>query len=179
MTLTINATAGDVAANSYVVETEAIAFAATRLNLVGWTTITGTSCTEPEKQALMEATRELSALIYHGYRSDTTQALAWPRQLAPNPDAGSSYYTLYDSTIIPQRMKDATCELAFEFLKAGATDIATLDDTIGTVREVVGPITTEYARPSERAQGLARFPRVIRLITPLLQIGAGQVRMVR
>lgn len=179
MSVTIDATVGGQTSNSFVLETEAIAFAVTRLNLVGWATLTGSNCTDDEKRALIEASRELSALIYQGYRTDATQALAWPRQLANNPDAGSTYYTLYDPTVIPQRVKDATCELAFEFLKAGTTDIATLDDTIGIVREGVGSVTTEYAQPSQRAQGLARFPRVTRLITPLLGIGAGQVRMVR
>lgn len=179
MTIAIDASVGGQSSNSFVTEAVAIVFAATRLNLVGWTTISGSACTEDEKKALIESTRELSALIYQGYRTDATQAQAWPRQLAMNPDAGSSYYTLYDSSVIPQRVKDATCELAFEFLKAGTTDIATLDDNLAVLRKKVDVLETDYAAPSQRAQGLARFPRVMRLITPLLGIGAGQVRMVR
>jgi hypothetical protein len=179
VSITIDASVGGASSNSTVAEAYAIAFAATRLNLVGWTTLTGTSCSESEKIALIEATRELSALVYQGYRSDSAQALPWPRQLATNPDAGSTYYTLYDSLTIPRRIQDATCELAFEFLKAGTTDIATLDPTLSVIRKKVDVLETDYAAPSQRAQGLARFPRVMRLIGPLLSVGAGQVRMVR
>jgi len=177
--LAIDATVGGAASNSFVLEAEAIAFAATRLNLVGWTTLAGTSCTDPEKQALIEATRELSALVYQGFRADPAQALAWPRYLAPNPDTGSSYYVLYDTTVVPQRLKDASCELAFEFLKAGTSDIATHDATLDVTRKQVDVLVTDYAAPSQRAQGLSRFPRVLRQVGPLLAIGAGQVRLVR
>jgi len=179
MPLVIDASVGGQAANSFVTEAEAIAFAATRLNLIGWTTVAGAVATETEKAALIEATREISSLIFQGYRTDSSQALAWPRQVALNPDAGSSYYTLYDSGIIPQRVKDATCELAFEFLKAGTTDIATLDSSLDILRKKVDVVETDYAAPSQRAQGLGRFPRVMRPLSPLLGIASGQVRMVR
>lgn len=179
MTLVVNAAVGDPAANSFVLESEAIAFAATRLNLIGWVTLAGTTCTQTEVQALMESTREMSALLYQGYRASSTQALSWPRELAVNPDMTSSYYALYDDNVIPQRVKDATCELAFEFLKAGTTDIATLDSGLDVVERQVGPLRTRYAAPSQRAQGLARFPRVVRLISPLLAVGIGQARLVR
>jgi Putative DnaT-like ssDNA binding protein len=179
MSIAIDASVGGQSSNSFVTEAEAIAFAATRLNLVGWTTVDGSSCEDLEQIALVEASRELSTLLFQGYRSDPTQALAWPRQLAPNPDAGSSYYTLYDPNVIPQRIKDATCELAFEFLKGGDTDIATLDSNLAIVEERVDVIATRYAEPSQRAQGLTRFPRVMRHLAPLLAIGSGQVRLTR
>ena len=179
MALTIDATAGSATGNSFVLESEAITFAATRLNLTGWTTVTGTACTESEKAALIEASRELSAVIYQGYRTDGTQTLAWPRQLAVDPDRTSSYYVLFDSNVIPQRIKNAACELAFQFLADGTTDTASLDSTISIKSESVGPISTTYAEPSQRAQGLARYPRVMRQIAPLLAIGSGQTRLIR
>jgi hypothetical protein len=179
MPVTIDATVGGQAANSFVTEAEAIAFAATRLNLLGWATVTGSAATDTEKKALIEATREITTLPYQGFRTDTAQALAWPRLVAINPFAGSLHYTLYDSNIIPQQVKDATCELAFEFLKAGTTDIATLDATLVVMRKQTDVLVTDFAPVSQRAQGLNRFPRVMRLIGPLLAIGAGQVRLTR
>jgi hypothetical protein len=180
VTLTIDATPGSATANSFVTEAEAIAFAATRLNLTGWGAISGVVCSESEKQALIEATRELSALAYPGYRTDPAQALAWPRQLVPNPDTGSSYYTLYDSAVVPARLKDATCELAIAFLAADTTDIAALDASQAVIRKNIGgAIDTTYAAPSQRAQGLNRFPRVMRHLAPLLAAGSGQVRLTR
>lgn len=179
MTLVIDATAGGATANSYVLESEAIVFAATRLNLVGWSTVTGSSCTDQEKAALIEATRELTAIAYQGVRASTEQALAWPRVCAPDPDTGSLALLYFDTTVIPQRVKNATCELAFEFLKAGTTDIASLDPSLAVLRERISVIETDYAAPSQRAQGLAAFPRALRQIAPLLAVGAGQVRLTR
>lgn len=179
MTLVIDATVGGLTSNAFVTEVEAIAFAATRLNLTGWTTVTGTSCTPTEIQALIEASRELSAMLYQGYRTNAAQALGWPRQMAINPDATSSYYTLYDENLVPQRVKDATCELAIAFLAAGTTDIAGLDSTNGIIEKTVDVLTTRWAAPSQRPQGLARFPRVLRQIAPLLAVGIGQSRLVR
>lgn len=177
MALTLVADAGSATANSFVTEAAAIAFAATRLNLTGWVTLTGTACTETEKQALIEATRYLSALGFQGTRASDTQALAWPRVCAPNPDA--SFCAEFDPTVIPSRIGDATCELAIAFLAAGTTDLAALDPKDGVILKTIDVITTQWANPTQRAQGLDRFPRVTRLIKPLLSMASGQVRLVR
>lgn len=165
MTITIDATAGGAAANSYVTEAEQIAYMATRLNASTWTTLTGSTCTETEKAAMLEATRELSALEWTGRRSTTTQTLAWPRWYVCNPDSPVGFY--YDSSIVPDRVKSAACEWAFQFLKAGTTDIAALDTNVGVIEKVVGPLTTRWSDHT-RPQGLARFPSVRRFIAPLL-----------
>lgn len=180
MSISIIATPGDPNANAFATETQAIARAATRLNLSGWITVTGTACTETEKAALIEAQRELNVLRYKGYRVTTQQALAFPRFEVPNPEiAYATSIGFYDPTVIPQILIDANIELAFEFLKAGATDIAAIDAGIGIIRETIGPLSTEWAAPSQRAQSLARFPRVLNLIAPLLLVGAGQIRLTR
>ena len=62
MTISIDATAGGASANSYVTEAEQILYMATRLNASAWTTVEGTSCTDTEKQAMVEATRALQSL---------------------------------------------------------------------------------------------------------------------
>lgn len=172
MSVTVVETAGSATANSFVSVAEADAYLEARLNSSAWTG------TEPKKIAVIEATRELSALAYDGYRATTTQSLSWPRFAAVDPD-GTSDYVLFDDDVIPQRIKDATCELALEFLRAGTTDIAALDSVIGIIEETVGPLTTRYSEPSQRAQGLARYPRVWDLTAPLLAVGVGQVRLIR
>jgi len=170
MSITIVATAGASTANSFVTEAEQIAYMATRLNASAWTTVSGTTCTETEKAAMIEATRELSNRNWQGCRATETQALAWPRWDVINPDSPNTFY--YQTTTVPQRVKDATMELAFQFLNAGTTDIASLDTSIGIKRKKVDVLETEYVDPSLRAQGLQRYPRVWALIRPLL-MGAG------
>lgn len=186
MTLVIVATAGSADANSFVTEAEAIDYAATRLNLVGWATVAGITATENEKRAMIEATRELNFLRYKGYRATSTQALNWPRVYAINEEdapfnellwIADQGYPLY-YTDIPQRLKEATIELAFEFLRAGTTDISRLDTTAGIIRKKVDVLETEWEPGATSAYtGLARFPRVTNLISPLLaDSGAGVVR---
>lgn len=177
MALTITATAGSASANSFVTEAEQIAYMAARLNSSTWTTVSGATCTETEKAAMIEATRDLNTRSWTGERVNTTQALAWPRQYATNPD--DPYANYYATTVVPQRVKDACCELAFQFVNAGTTDIASLDPNIGVIEKTVDVLTTKYAEPYQRAQGLARWPRVMNYIRPLLDETAGVVRTVR
>ena len=180
MSITIDASVGGASSNSHVTEVEAIAYMATRLNNSTWTSVTGSTCTENEKKALIEATRELTDLRWKGRRADDTQILAWPRQWVLNPDAptvgGATYY---DSDVIPQRVKDATCELAFQYLKAGTTDVAAQIANDGVQSKTVGPISTTYFAPSQRHYGLDRYPRVLKRIAPMLDQTTGAIRLVR
>lgn len=171
MTLTIVATPGDANANSFVTEAEVIAYMAARLNATAWTTVSGTTCTETEKSALIEATRELSMMNWCGRRVTTTQALGWPRAFAIDPDSPWQFF--FDQTAVPTRIKNATCELAFQFLNAGTTDVASLDPTITIVSKKTGPLETEYAEPYNRPKGLRRFPRIWNWIAPLLNDATG------
>ena len=169
--LTIVEAVGSASANSFVSVAEADLYLEARLNSSLWTG------TEPKKAALIEAARELSALRWQGHRADATQALSWPRANAPDPD-GISDYVYFDTTEIPQRIKDAQCELALEFLRAGTTDIAGADQNAGVIQKTVDVLTTVWS-PGQRPQGLARYPRVQKLIAPLLGIGSAQVRLTR
>ena len=169
MSITIVATVGSATANSFVTEAEAIAYVATRLNASSWTTVTGATCTETEKAALIESTRELSALAWKGQRVDSTQVLSWPRQWVENPDSPVGAWDFYATTVIPQRVKDAQCELALEFLKAGTTDVAALPSSDGVIQKTVDVLTTIWAEPHARVKGLARYPRVLALLRPLFE----------
>lgn len=175
MSISIVATAGGASANSFVTVAEADAYLEARRNASDWN---DENDDDEKMSALIEATRELSAIRWQGNRVTSTQALSWPRDSATNPD-GTCSGEYYDTDVIPQRIKDATYELALEFLKAGTSDLAAAGDTDGITLKTVGPLTTEYAAPSQRAQGLARFPRVMKLIGPLLETSSGQVRLTR
>lgn len=173
MTLTIDATVGGSAANSFVTETEQIAYMAARLNSTAWTTFSGSSCTETEKAAMIEAARELCYLYYIGLPVLTVgnpsgQALPWPRQYAPNPDSAWPGLLWYDVTEIPQRIKNAQMELAFQFLNLGTTDLAAYDSTLNIKSKTVDVLQTVYQDVYNRPTGLARFPRVMRELSPLL-----------
>lgn len=173
MAVTIVATVGAADANSYVTLIEAEAYMESRRNASLWDAAT----TDSKNRALVEATRDLSTRTYDGDRVTTTQALAWPRQWAPDPDSPTGDYFL--STVVPQRVKDATCELAFQFVKAGTTDVAALDPNDGVIEKTVDVLKTRWAEPHTRAKGLARYPRVYELIRPLLLAPGATVRLLR
>lgn len=173
MAITIVATAGASNANAYVTEAEQIAYMATRLNASAWTTFAGASCSEDEKRAMVEAARELTARAWCGARASSVQALAWPRQWARDPDSPHGDY--FPTYAIPRRVKDAACELAFQFVNLGSADAASSDPAAVIRRKKTGPLETEYFEPYSRPQGLARFDRVMLLIGPLLAGTAGFV----
>lgn len=175
MPVTIDASVGGASSNSYVTLAEAATYMTARLNASAWET---DATTDNKNRALVEATRELNVLVYEGFRAASTQALAWPRFGAVNPDQFGAGH-LYLSTEIPQRIKDAQCELALEFIKAGTTDLAALPATDGVISKTVDVLSTTYADPTKRKQGLARFPRVMKLIAPLLDGAGSSLRVIR
>lgn len=169
MAITIVATPGSASANSFVTLAEAQAYVDGRLNIDNWTA----ASTDNQNRALVEATRELCNRDYVGRRVDATQVLEWPRFFAVNPDAPLGGVTYYGTTVVPDRIKDATCELALQFILAGTTDLASLDATLNTRVKTVDVLTTEYFEPAQRAKGLKRFPRVWGRIAPLLSETSG------
>jgi hypothetical protein len=169
---TIIATPGASDANSYVTVSEADDYLSSRLNASAWT-----DASAPQRiAALIEAQRTLTPLGYIGRRATETQALAWPRERAPNPD--DPFGRDYSTAVVPQRVKDAACELAMEFLKSGAADLAAISDTQNVIREKVDVLEVQYSEPQDRITGLAKFPRIIALLTPLW-VGVGSLRVVR
>lgn len=176
MAVVIVATVGSATANSFVTLAEAQAYVDGRLNTDLWTAAT----TDQQNRALVEATIEIHQREYNGRRVDAVQVLNWPRFFCPNPDAPLTTYWFYLSTTIPDRIKNATCELALQFIVNGTTDIGSLDPTITLHRESIGgAIDTEYEPSYLRPQGLARFPRVLRYIKPLLADSGSGVSVIR
>ena len=132
-------------------------------------------------RALLQATARLDLESWTGVRVTTSQALAWPRNYAIDPDqtntnVGSTYARPYDlvvylaATIIPDRIRSATCELALLMLQAGTgVDLFAVDDTRAYTKAKVDVIEVEYATSGRvKEDALARFPRVLRAIQPLL-----------
>jgi hypothetical protein len=169
---TIIATPGASDANSYVTVSEADDYLSSRLNASAWT-----DASAPQRiAALIEAQRTLTPLGYIGRRATETQALAWPRERAPNPD--DPFGRDYSTAIVPQRVKDAACELALEFLNAGTADLAAISSSQNVIREKVDVLEVQYSEPQDRITGLAQFPRIIALLTPLW-VGVGSLRVLR
>ena len=179
MPATIVATVGSTSANSFVTVAEMSAYCDSRL--------TGGAWTEDDSQtnALVKATRDLTVLEYVGTRVTNNQALAWPRDWAINPDKPSVEYVgnielmYYGATEIPQRIKDATCELALQYLLAGSNDLASADNNQGVIEKTVDVLTTTWASPQARPTGLGRFPRVQALLYPLLLNAGAGISLVR
>lgn len=172
MTLVIDPTVGGATANSFVSAAEMTAYCDGRLNASVWLG-DGT-----QNAALVEATRELAALSWQGRTVTETQALTWPRLYVVNPD--SSWYQYFATTSIPRRVKDATCELALQFLKAGTTDIAAMPPTEGIIEKAIDVLVTKWADPRAQAKGLRRYPSVWRTIKPMLDAsGSFTIALVR
>lgn len=172
--MALNATVGSASADSFVSVSDADAYIDTRLNVTAWT---GASTPDKER-ALKSATRELNLLAYLGTRVDTTQALAWPREGCPNPDASGGEDAFYDEAVIPERLEIATIELAHQYLKAGTTDLSEADPSAGVIRKKIGPLETEWAGAGAHLTGWSRFPVIGDALAPLLaaQPGTSWVR---
>ena len=177
----LDATVGGPAANSFASIDAADAYLDARLNASSWTD----AADDDKVRALIDATRDLSNIeyLYQGYRTTETQALAWPRTYVINRKApwlqpiGLTGYPEYADDIIPPDLISATIELAFEYAKAGDTEFSAADSSSTVIEETVGPLTTRWAKPTEEAVapliGLAQFPRVVALITPLFSDAVG------
>ncbi len=173
---TVIATVGAADANSFVTRAEADTYLDAQLNTsAAWTG------TDDKDRALIQATGILSALTdWIGTKLTTTQALAWPRDAAVNPDEAQPVETkirtpVYFATdVIPWRVKHATIELALALRRAGTDNPFGDQAALNVKREKTGPLETEYFTSAERSAvaGLGRFPRVVALIAPLRR-GAG------
>ena len=170
---TVDSTVGGTTSNSFISIAAFDAYCNDRLNASA-----GTTATEDDKgRAVIEATRELDVLPWHGRRKTDTQSLSWPRQGVKNPD--DPHGADFPSNVIPKRVQDATAELALQFLKAGTSDIASLDPNMGVIRKKVDVLETEWAAPQDQVKGLARFPRVFDRLTGLYEAPTRQMRLVR
>jgi hypothetical protein len=168
-------TVGGATSNSFISADDAGVYFDNRLNSTAW----DDASSSDKDKALITASKELNLLCWKGTRVSSTQALAWPRSWVINPDSAFTQ-DYYSESVIPDRVKNATCEYALELLKGGDTDITSQDSSREVISETVGPISVTYANPSQKAQGISRYPNVIKGISPLLDsLPAGQIRLIR
>lgn len=164
MALITETGAGVEGAESYASVADANAYFSARNNAV-WDAADSTDAKEP---ALRKATQYLDAAYrFRGDRTHYGQALCWPR-------ASVVIDGIYlDQSAIPQRIKDACCELALRALSADLfSDVAAQHVT----DVAVGPIKRSMSAPSNAGQ--VRYAVVDSLIRPLVR-GGGSFEVVR
>lgn len=104
-------TIGGTASSSYLSEEDALSYFATRLHSTLWEDF------EDKQSALITATRLLDQWVkWQGYKNDENQALDWPRQ-----DVVDENDFWIPSDIIPVKVKNACCELAYSMLAEDRT----------------------------------------------------------
>lgn len=178
MAAAIDATVGGTSANSYVTLAAFATWADERQPATAHTDATD----DQRTRALISAARRLETERFKGVRVNETQALQWPRYGVERPDIAYSVLdgpiftesTWYATDVIPDRVKRAQMELAYQILAGNASP----DDTglEGFMGVKVGSldVTPNHAR---RAGTLPES--VKRELRPLLRAGDGGVRLVR
>lgn len=89
--------------NCYVSVTEATDYFASRFGADSWDDFT----TAQKEALLATASRELDNLRWQGLKASSTQPMSWPRQLLEDWEGNS-----IPNSVIPKKLKEATCELA-------------------------------------------------------------------
>jgi len=123
---TLITTIGGSTSNSYVTIDEAQTYFDSRLGSELWMNL---SEADNKLRALIQAANRLQVENWLGNRVASAQRLAWPRVDVVKVDAvgvgwgygtsyawGPGYTEYYQSTEIPQQVKDAQCELALAYL---------------------------------------------------------------
>lgn len=180
MAPTLVATAGSASANSYITRADASTYLDAQMGVATW----DAAADATKDRALIAATRELDTLPWIGDRTDGTQALAWPRLYALDPDRpydADSDELYFASTVVPTRVQHATARLALYFVTKGTDDLLAADADAGLVRKKVDVLEKEFA-VGQRQQGIARASGVMDLLSPLLkgtQLGGANIPMVR
>ena len=145
-------------ANTYINEVDADAYFTARADPSDWTGAT----TAVVEAALIYAAAQLDGLIdWNGAIADNDQVLAWPRSGAEDHEGRDILVT-----VVPQRIKDAQCEMALLHIQSAVNQAY---DRGGMVaREKVGPVEVEYF---DGAMAEQDYPFIYRLL-----MGLGTVR---
>lgn len=160
-----------VGTNTYLSVADADAYWTARNDSV-WSASTVT--TAQKEKALLEATQFLDANYqFIGDLANMLQPLAWPRSNAVIC-GGNFDGQYYSATEYPQKLKDATAELALEALSARLAPTETRGGAVK--KEKVDVIEVEYFQfaPSGKTY---RF--VSMLLNPLVVGSSGSIRLER
>lgn len=167
MPSTIVTTAQSASANSYISVADASTYFDDKLSATAWR-----EASEDDKtRALLQAAARMNDLNWHGTRTTSTQALAWPRADVTVRDSTYWFYPVsgqvFDPEVVPDIVKDAQCELALAYLEGW--------------QDGSGSRITKYAQDGlsvekEYAQPVGALPaKVLQMINPYIQ-GAVRVR---
>ena len=171
-------TVGSSTANSYATVAECTTYLDERLNAGAWTTAVAAAA-DDDVRALIQATRMIDLLTFEGQPTNplngtstgTTQALKFPRYSVDN-DAG----WVWESDVIPQPVKDATCELALYLLNQGTTDPTQPTGLEGFESVQVGALNVT----PRRGFSASDIPDYIRkILSPLLSGSRNTARLYR
>jgi hypothetical protein len=151
-------------ANSYVTVEEARTYAAAR-------GVTLSAVDAEVEQLLIPAMDYLEAQRdrYQGTKVSATQSLQWPRY----PVYIDGF--LFASDEIPNDLKNAECQLAIE--KQNGVDLLPTSEGRAIIKEVVGPLETEYSESVGSDSPTMRA--VDNLLQPLYNSGGGGLRTIR
>lgn len=165
MALIVEDGSGKTDADSYLSVTDADTYHTNHSSSTDWSGAT----TAVKEKALRLTTQYLDVRydgLWKGVRSNENQALAWPRTYVEDSDG---YY--FESNEMPQRLKDATAELALRVVEGDTL----LDDISkpGTIRSQsvsVGPISKsiEYAGGYNQVK---KYQLIDGLVRPLIGVG--------
>lgn len=156
MPFTVEDGTGVEGANSYVSAEYAADYFALR-NKTDWPAIPA-NLTQVQG-LLIEATDYIEAIFarrFIGEMTDPAQPLSWPRS-----DTDDYLEVAYADNVIPDVLKRACCQYAYQALVGGplmpTPELQASGFAVVTTREAVGPIETEY-----RAVGTKGRPTLIR-----------------
>jgi len=145
--------------NSYTTIAEADDYWELR-NYLPWAALSD----ETKTSALVQAAQYLDfAYRWIGDRYSTIQAMTWPRVVFFDVD-----YRAMHANVIPQRIKDAQCELAKEVTLNGSL-LAPMDRGGRVQSEAIGPLHIEYFAD---APGIKEFPLVDAILADLITGGS-------
>ncbi len=185
---------GKVDANSYAEVADGDAYFEGHLYASAWTAATANT----KAAALVMATRLVdSQFQFNGFRAREDQALQWPRERCPDPDAsvvsvsvpgwvGDNFIA---SDVVPTAVVRATCEMARELLIADRTaappgEGILSEHTTQYSRDAVGVSsstgsTTMYSKQDTRPVISQVAQAMLAKYGALIQSGSGSVRLVR
>lgn len=146
-----------VDSNTYVDRAEADAYLADSIRAGAWAFLPATT----KDQALLTATRIFERVKWKGTKTDEAQDLMWPRT-----GVTDKYGIARDEDVVPQEVKDAECELAFELSQNAALESSGGTGS-NTKRLKAGSAEVEYFRATGgvNGSGSPRFsPIVMELI---------------
>lgn len=119
-----------IGTNAYVSTADADAYLSFKLSSSGWQAATP----ERREKALVAATAALDRLGFSGSIARYDQPLAWPRLRMRDREGRS-----IPSNVVPQAVRDATCELASHLLSEPETKPAS-----AIARKRVGNLEIQY-----------------------------------